>query len=81
MGRMNEGFASDQLKQKITEYKKRQKEGLVETYAEATGEKIEEGNLGLSKEMVAAGAVDRRSTLMDELAFLKSEQSRRIETE
>ena len=49
MGRMNEGFASDQLKQKITEYKKRQKEGLVETYAEATGEKIEEGNFEKNK--------------------------------
>ena len=49
MGRMNEGFQSDQLKHQIREYKARQKEGLVETYEEATGEKVEEGNLGLSK--------------------------------
>ena len=49
MGRMNEGFHSDQLKQQIRSYKKREKEGKVETYETQTGEKIEEGNIGLSK--------------------------------
>ena len=64
MGRMNEGFQSDQLKQQIRSYKKRQQKGLVETYETSTGEKIEEGNLGLSK-------------MQKELKMLREEQQNR----
>lgn len=49
MGRMDEGFTSDELKRHIRSFKNRKEEGKVETYYEATGEKINEGNIGLAK--------------------------------
>ena len=49
MGRMNEGFQSDALKRQIREFKTRQAEGNIETYLEATGERIEDGNIGHAK--------------------------------
>ena len=64
MGRMDEGFHSDEMKRQIVDYKRRQQDGRVETYFEKTGEKVEEGNLGVAKEEM---------TMEDELAFLKAE--------
>ena len=49
---MNEGFQSDEFKRQIRDFKRRKAEGLVETYEDATGEKIEEGNIGLAKQKI-----------------------------
>ena len=49
MGRMDAGFQSDQLKRQIRSFKKRKAEGNLESYYEATGEQINEGNHGLAK--------------------------------
>lgn len=50
MGRMNEGFHSDELKRQIRDFNKRKEAGMVETYEHKTGEAIEYGNKGLSKQ-------------------------------
>ena len=51
MGRMHEGFSSDQLKRQIKTYKERKGEGSIESYQDITGEKYGEGNLGMSKKL------------------------------
>ena len=66
MGRMNEGYTSDELKLQIRSYKQRQSEGKVETYKDKTGEELQEGNLGLSK-------------MQEELEALKKEERARQE--
>mmetsp|Transcript_6109 Transcript_6109/g.9810 ORF Transcript_6109/g.9810 Transcript_6109/m.9810 type:complete len:116 (+) Transcript_6109:258-605(+) len=48
MGRMNEGFQSDDLKNTIKDYKKRKASGMVETYEDATGDSVTSKRRGLS---------------------------------
>ena len=92
MGRMNEGFHSDELKRQIRDFKARKNSGLVETYEDQTGEKIEEGNLGLAKTAKGNEANELRKSQevyfdeepgslaakRAELLKLKQEQERRL---
>ena len=40
MGRMNDGFHSDEAKRQIRDFKRRKELGLVETYKDATGKDL-----------------------------------------
>ena len=78
MGKMNEGFQSDDLKGWIRNFKQRHAEGKAETYEDIFGEKLDARRGGVSDKLLEIK--EKGDSIDDEMTALKVEQERRMKS-